>query len=106
MEEKDSQTPKTTGQILNSEKELIVPKSIQLNSEEEINQYIKTKVESYQNQYTFALKYSNTITKILKLFISSFNEKLMNTMSDNKIILKFFKDLCKTLFLAFFFCVI
>ena len=93
MEEKDIQTPKTTIQVLNTEKQLIARKATQLNSEEEIHQYIKAKAENYQKQYTFTLKYSNTISKILKFFISSLNEKLTNTISENKIILKFFRDI-------------
>jgi hypothetical protein len=93
MEEKDIQTPKTTIQVLNTEKQLIARKAIKLNSDEDMNQYIKTKVENYQKQYTFTLKYSNAITKILKFFISSLNEKLTNTILENKIILKFFRDI-------------
>ena len=93
MEEKDIQTPKTTIQVMNTEKQLIAHKAIQLNSDEDINQYIKTKVENYQKQYTFTLKYSNAITKILKFFINSLNVKLTNTISENKIILKFFRDI-------------
>ena len=54
---------------------------------------LKSRIEQLKVKYTFALKYSQNIITILKLFTSVFNEKVLNTLNENKNVLKFFKEL-------------
>ena len=54
---------------------------------------LKSRIEQLKGKYTFALKYSQNITTIIKLFTNLFNEKVLNTLNENKNVLKFFKEL-------------
>ena len=62
-------------------------------SQDYLKEILKSRIEQFKTKYTFALKYSQNITNILKIFISAFNEKVINTLNENKNILKFFKEL-------------
>lgn len=93
MEEEEIQTSKTNIQELKTEKQLHNPRTNETISNVDINQLIRAKVENYRKQYTFTLEYSKTIAEILKLFITTFYDKIGNTIAEKKAELKFFKDI-------------
>ena len=62
-------------------------------SQDIVKETLRSRIEHLRTKYTFALKYSQNIIDIVQLFISVFKEKVLNTLNENKKVLKFFKEI-------------